>query len=94
VDITIGRFNIDARFYNQWINPFKAKSYNWIDFTFISIGVEFGTYTGKYLEIHATLLGLSIEIEISGRMSRALFSAKMDQEIAAVKEELQRDDDK
>ncbi len=44
---------------SDWINPVRASSYNWIDFTFVQLAGEWDNRFGA-IEFHAALLGFHV----------------------------------
>lgn len=48
-------------FSSDWINPFKWKIYNWVDFRFVKVYVEWEKMLGA-VEAEVCLLGLGLRV--------------------------------
>lgn len=42
----------------QWLEIFKFRSWNWVNFDFVNVSFEFGWFNGKSFECVFIILGL------------------------------------
>lgn len=61
----------------QWRSIFKAREYNWINFTAVKLDVEAGRYKGSYWEFTIILLGIGFYFESYDVDSRSGFGDKL-----------------
>lgn len=76
----------------QW-REWVTRGWNWRNFDFIAIQVEYDRVSGRSVELYVALLGLHITVEWCNRMERARFMAEMDQRMARAKEWIDTDDE-
>lgn len=82
--MTIGPFQI--RGWCNWRELLPRGDWNWRNFNLVGIGVEVGTYKGRYVEINVEVLNTGFTVEWFDRNTRAVFLADMDQRMAEAKE--------
>ena len=62
----------------DWINPFRATAYNWIDFTAAHLGVEYDRRFGNF-EFHVALAGFHLGGRWKVAAGDATFQAQLEE---------------
>jgi len=75
-------------FHSDWINPFRAERYNWIDFAFVHASFEYDRRFGNF-EFHIALAGF----HVGGKWQVSSGDTQFQENLRQMMEELGLDDE-